>query len=152
MHHNDLERLIDRKLAELPQPVAPPTLVPRVLAAIETRLARPWYQRAWRTWPPALQAASAAGFLAGAVLALGLVEPVVQTLWGQGLGALQGIGGSGIAHLRALLEATEVLRHILVEPLFTYVLAVGLLTGMASTALSLALKRLASLGEGVSQS
>ena len=152
MHRDDLERLIDEKLGELSQPVAPPTLVPRVLAAIDARLARPWYQRAWRTWPPTLQAASAAGLLAVALLALALVEPVVQTLWSQRLGALQGIGSSGIAHLRALLEATEVLRRILVEPLFAYALAVGLVTGMALTALSLALTRLASLGGGVSES
>ncbi len=151
MHPSDLERLIDRKLGELPQPVAPPTLLPRVLAAIEARLTQPWHQRAWRTWPPALQVASAIGLLAVAFLALVLVEPVVPALWGQGLHALQGIGSSGIAHLRALLEAAEVLRRILVEPLFAYALPVGLLAGVALTALSLALKRLASLGGGVSE-
>ena len=44
-----------------------------------------------------------------------LIDPLVQTLWGRGLGTLQEIRGSAIAHLRALLAATEVLRRILVR-------------------------------------
>ena len=151
MYRNDLEWLIDGKLGQLPEPVAPATLLPRVLAAIEAHLARPWYRRAWRTWPQALQAVSAAGLLVAALLSLGLFEPVAQTFWPQGLGTFQEIGGSVSVHIRALLEATQVLRRMLVEPIFAYALAFGLLSGMAAAALGLALKRVAPL-EGVSES
>src|SRR6187402_633456 len=56
----DLERHVDRVLADLPPLGAPDTLLPRVLAAVEAWAERPWYQRAWLTWPVGLQVASAA--------------------------------------------------------------------------------------------
>jgi hypothetical protein len=59
-----LEQWLHRELARLPAPRAPRTLLPRVLAAIE----RPWYARAWRTWPAAARAtalATAVALLAG---------------------------------------------------------------------------------------
>jgi len=49
-----LEREIHRELAALDPPRAPATLLPRVLAAVD----RPWYGRAWLTWPMAAQVAS----------------------------------------------------------------------------------------------
>lgn len=65
MEPADLERLIDRELRALPSPAAPRTLLPRVMSAVEAAEAeRPWYARAWRTWPPAWQIASLLLFLA----------------------------------------------------------------------------------------
>src|SRR5580765_1932286 len=51
MYPDDLDRLVDRELRELPTPRAPRTLLPRVLAAVEHLTRRPWYARAWLTWP-----------------------------------------------------------------------------------------------------
>ena len=73
-----LEALIDCELKQLPELAAPPSLLPRVLAAIRQRLSIPWYRRAWQTWPRGLQAASLAllvAMLVGiSVAALGLRE------------------------------------------------------------------------------
>jgi hypothetical protein len=68
---HELERIVGRALAELPAPRAPRTLLPRVLAAAVRLAPRPWYTRAWFTWPRAWQAASVAALaviVAGAVL------------------------------------------------------------------------------------
>ena len=56
----ELEQHVDRALADLPALTAPGTLLPRVLAAVQAWAGRPWYQRAWLTWPVGLQVASAA--------------------------------------------------------------------------------------------
>lgn len=58
MEPGDLERLVDRELKRLPGPRAPRTLVPRVMAAVETAAQTPWYRRAWFTWPIGWQVAS----------------------------------------------------------------------------------------------
>ena len=49
-----LQELIARRLRELPECPAPPALIPRVLAALETQRL-PWWQRAWPAWPPLVQ-------------------------------------------------------------------------------------------------
>ncbi len=64
---DELEREVDRELSALGARRAPSTLLPRVLAAA----GRPWYHRAWLTWPVAAQAASVVAMLA---FALGLVS------------------------------------------------------------------------------
>jgi hypothetical protein len=56
MHSADLERLVDAELRSLPTPYAPRTLLPRVLSAAQNWTLRPWYARAWFTWPLAWQA------------------------------------------------------------------------------------------------
>jgi hypothetical protein len=56
----ELEQRVDRALAELPPLAAPDTLLPRVLAAVQSWAERPWYQRAWLTWPMGMQVASVA--------------------------------------------------------------------------------------------
>ena len=58
MTFGDLERHVARELRRLPSPVAPHTLLPRVLAAVDAWARRPWYTRAWFTWPAGWQAAS----------------------------------------------------------------------------------------------
>lgn len=55
-----LEAAIDRELKALPPHRAPATLAPRVLAALARRAPRPWYRRAWQTWPWPLQVTSLA--------------------------------------------------------------------------------------------
>lgn len=59
-----LATFVDRELKALPPLTAPPSLAPRILAAIAARASLPWYRRAWQTWPVPLQAASFASLLA----------------------------------------------------------------------------------------
>lgn len=59
----DLEQRVDRELRRLPPPRAPHTLLPRVLAAVEAWVNRPWYTRAWFTWPLGWQVASVAALV-----------------------------------------------------------------------------------------
>jgi len=68
-YKNQLEAAIDRELQGLGELPAPATLSSRIMYAIEQRAARPWYRRAWESWPMPLRAASLAGLLA----AFGLV-------------------------------------------------------------------------------
>ena len=68
MNEDDLERLAHRELRRLPDPRAPRTLLPRVMAAVEAWSRRPWYTRAWFTWPLGWQIAS---IVALALVALG---------------------------------------------------------------------------------
>jgi hypothetical protein len=73
MHPAELEILVDRELRRLPAPRAPLTLLPRVMAAVQEWSRRPWYTRAWFSWPVAWQAVSIAVLtllVAGAVLLL----------------------------------------------------------------------------------
>ena len=53
-----LESEIDRELKALPELVAPPSLLLRVMAAIESRLNLPWYRQSWQGWTLALRAVS----------------------------------------------------------------------------------------------
>ena len=53
-----LESEIDRELKALPDLMAPHSLFLRVMAAIEKRLALPWYRQSWQGWPVALRAVS----------------------------------------------------------------------------------------------
>ena len=150
MDSNDLEQLIGRRLAALPRPVAPPTLWPRVLAAVGSHLARPWYQRAWRTWPAALRAASLGLFLA-ALLGSAFVEAMASGLWSRVPGLIQSVNGSVTTGAWVLLTAADVLRRTLVEPIAVYVLALGLMTGTAAAALGVVLRQVVTQG-GISQS
>jgi hypothetical protein len=59
----DLERLIDRELSGLPQPRAPRTLMPRVLAATAHSSATAAAPTGWSTWPRQWQIASIAALL-----------------------------------------------------------------------------------------
>jgi hypothetical protein len=52
----DLERLIGRALAQLPDLQAPETLFHRVMLAVHVRARRPWWRRSWQGWPAGLQA------------------------------------------------------------------------------------------------
>ena len=58
MMFDELERRVHQELRRLPSPLAPDTLLPRVLAAVDAWARRPWYTRAWFTWPLGWQIAS----------------------------------------------------------------------------------------------
>jgi hypothetical protein len=71
----DLEPRVHRALRALPLPAAPPTLLPWLMAIV----GRPWYARAWLTWPRVAQAASIVG-LVGVLAGLAFVATSAESL------------------------------------------------------------------------
>jgi uncharacterized membrane protein YbjE (DUF340 family) len=53
-----LQAEVDAVLKGLPQRTAPRTLLPRVMAAIQSRAVVPWYRQSWQMWPAVLRAVS----------------------------------------------------------------------------------------------
>ncbi len=51
MNPDELEKFIHRTLRSLPDRHAPATLEARVLAALESRAAIPWWHQSWSYWP-----------------------------------------------------------------------------------------------------
>lgn len=80
MDRADLERRIGWQLHQLPAPGAPATLLPRVMAAVQAWATRPWYQRAWTTWPAGWQAAAFVVLTATAVGAWMLAPAIAGIL------------------------------------------------------------------------
>jgi hypothetical protein len=149
----DLERLIDRELQALPTPRAPHTLLPRVLAAAERLAMRPWYSRAWFTWPRPLQGAFAAVLLLGVGLAsaalwLPMGEVVRELGWWPGTPALTEVVAIP-RWLSAPWDASRIVWRVLVEPVIGYLVMFVLVMSGACVAFGTALDRVA-LG-GVSE-
>ncbi len=65
-----LEQLIHRELSKLPPRDAPATLIPRVLAQIQARARKHWWQCPWTYWPWPLKVLSLPLFLSSAVGAI----------------------------------------------------------------------------------
>jgi hypothetical protein len=71
-----LEQSIHRELRKLPELSAPPSLLPRVRAAIAARERLPWWQKSWFQWPVMARFASVAliaGFVKLGLFAVGEV-------------------------------------------------------------------------------
>lgn len=128
----ELERLIDRDLQAIPAPPAPPTLLPRVMAAVRaSERPQPWYSRAWRTWPLAWQVTSAALLLAvfgGAVL----LAPALRAAF-DAVPLVVNVRAEAAETARSIEAATtttRVLWRTLVAPVVPY--AFGLVTLMCA--------------------
>jgi hypothetical protein len=150
MNNMDLENLIHRRLQELPMPAAPPSLFPRVLAAVQRRLERPWYERSWPNWPRPLQVLSVAA-LATVFAGLVALEPLLGTAWNAILSSFDPAMGQIWGDIRASLRAAEVFRRALVVTGLGYVAVLGFMMGTACAMLGAALTRVAGLG-GASES
>jgi hypothetical protein len=117
--------VVGARLRELPLPAAPGTLLPRVMAAAHEWARRPWYSRAWFTWPLGWQAASIAllGVLcvlgAGAVLLLPSVASAAARL--------------------ASVNAVLILWRTFVRPVAPYAFAFAALMGVACAVFGAAL-------------
>jgi hypothetical protein len=145
MHPLDPERFADvvgARLRQLPIPAAPHTLLPRVLAAAQKLARRPWYARAWFTWPRACQALSIAtlGALgASAVLLLPGVEGAaarIATAYAAGMGGdVIGIAG----RLEVTINATAILWRTVVRPIAPYAFAFAALMCLACAVFGAAL-------------
>ena len=85
---------IHRELRQLPPRKAPPTLMPRVLAAIEAQAHQPWWKKSWANWPgwmrvlflavtlPTVVAVLYAGFLVGGGFSFGAMANQVGEWFG----------------------------------------------------------------------
>ncbi len=103
----DLERLIDGELKRLPAPQAPPSLLPRVLAAAAASAETPWYARPWFTWPRAWQVASAV-----LLVALGVGLAMLLTASPRTAVVMQhGDVGSGFSRISTPAAATVETKH-----------------------------------------
>ena len=123
----ELESLVNRELARLPRPTAPPWLAPRILAAISQRHREPWHRRPWRTWPPTLKLAT--GVLCACIVWLG------TDAWR----AIEFVDPPEV------VLAAGALWRLVVQPASVYLAALGLAMVVASaaccTALSLMLRQ-----------
>ena len=141
----DLESLASRELSQLPLPRAPQTLLPRVLAAVHQWAQRPWYSRAWLTWPVGWQIASVAALLllavTGAVL-LPLAQTAAIDLTSGSVASVQ----HNLAVIGQLTEvvvtAGQVLWRTLLQPVLPYAFAIVVLMCVASAAFGAALNYL----------
>jgi type VI protein secretion system component VasF len=109
---HDLEQLIDRELAQLPELRAPRTLLPRVMHA--TGVAHP-AAGGWFTWPLAWQALSLASMVV-IVLGAANVWPVAADTLAALLSALSGDSssrlGSAIRHGEAIVAAADTMWRV----------------------------------------
>lgn len=119
MPFDDLEERIDDELRRLPLPLAPETLLPRVLAAVDAWARRPWYSRAWFTWPLGWQAAS-----------IVFVALAAAALW---------LAPSAPAPVAATTSAGAVIWRTLFEPLLGYVVGLVVLMALACAVFGAAL-------------
>ena len=140
----ELEKHVDRALADLPPLTAPGTLLPRVLAAVQAWAERPWYQRAWLTWPAGLQAASVALLIllvAGGALAMPLVQAqgahLVAFISARLPIDLPNLGAS----LRVTAIALVLAWRALVQPLLLLVVPIAFMAILAGAAILTALNR-----------
>ena len=122
MPFDDLERRVHAELRRLPAPLAPATLLPRVLAAVDAWARRPWYERAWFTWPLGWQIVSAAA-LALAVYGTWNLPPLP-------------------ASIVATTNAGGVIWRTLIEPLLGYVVGLVVLMCLACAQFGAALNYL----------
>jgi len=145
MDPDELASLIDRELRDLPGPRAPRSLLPRVLQAV-AEAQRPWYARAWRTWPSAWQAASVVAcalFLGAAALSLPVVQTAVMDYTAPAVAPVADAVQPVASRLVAAGRATEIIWRVVVWPVATVALVPVFLMLAASLALGAALRRLA---------
>ena len=146
MNPADLERVIDRKLKQLPMPLAPHTLLPRVLAAVQEWSLRPWYRRAWFTWPMVWQFAA----IGAVVLAAAGAAVLLPTAQAAAAGATSTLTAGVIGRITSVAEwagvttaAGRILWGTLVEPLLPYLFALVTLMCLACAAFGAVLNRVA---------
>jgi hypothetical protein len=140
----DLETLVGQELRRLPMPRAPHTLLPRVMAAVQAWAARPWYERAWFTWPLWWQVAS----IAALILIVGggaMVLPRTIAVAGAAASTFTGRVMEDVAPVTQLAEGTtnaaRVIWRVVLEPVAVYALAIVLLMWLACAAFGAALSR-----------
>lgn len=137
----DLERRIDVALKRLPVPAAPPSLVPRVMAAVETVQRAPWYRREWVRWPRAWQAASALAAASLVALLVWWVPSLEAPSW------LSAPSGQDVAAVTTRVEPTlvamQILWRVVFEPFVPWFFALAMLMCVAVVVIGITLNYLA---------
>lgn len=132
MNPADLERLVDREMKALPAPRAPHTLLPRVMAAVEALARRPWYRRAWFTWPIGWQIATVS-FAIAALTGLVMLVPDVTSVARQAP-MVADVGGEvseAAQRVETVTTTARVLWRALLAPVVPYAFALVLLMSLA---------------------
>jgi len=142
MNPIDLETRIDRTLRRFPAPRAPRTLLPRVLAAVQEWSQRPWYSRAWFTWPIGGQIVAAAALILVAVGAAFLTMSAQAAIDQSAARLLSGVMPVA-QRAEAMLNAARVVWHAVGEPLAVYAFAVVAVMFLACVAFGTALSHVA---------
>ena len=138
----DLERLVDRALRALPPARAPRTLLPRVMAAVDAAR-RPWYSRAWMTWPAAWQAVSVVALMAavaGGAMLLPSVQQAVAAL--TFVADVKGDVAERARDVEVATTAVRVLWNALLAPVVPYAFGLVLLMCAACAVFGTALNHL----------
>jgi hypothetical protein len=146
MQRADLEQVVHDELRRLPSLEAPSTLLPRVMAAVQQWTLRPWYERAWFTWPLGWQVISLAALvgLAGAgVVAFPSAEHALVTAIAARTVIMTAALGSVLGHAEAAIAAGRIVWRALGEPLVPYAFTVVLLMCLACVAFGTVLNRVA---------
>ena len=120
MKPSDLETLIQRKLAELPAPKAPGTLLPRIMAEVGRTRRSPRRERAWSggIWQrPAFRLFACAALILVGVFAVDWSSGGrVGSTWGQFLTTAEEAAiGAG-----AMVREARVLWRVFLEPIAAY--------------------------------
>jgi hypothetical protein len=130
---------------------APQTLLPRVLAAVEKWSRRPWYARAWVTWPIGLQAASAVTLLllalSGATLLPRVQSIATEAISGVSVGLVREVIGA-VQRAEMTANAVRILWRALFEPFVVYLFGFVALMSLACAACAAALKRVVFVTDG----
>ena len=142
MNPIDLETRIDRTIRRFPAPRAPHTLLPRVIAAVQAWSQRPWYSRAWFTWPIGGQIVAAAALMLVAVGAAFLTMSAQAAIDQTAIRLLSGVMPVA-QRAEAMLNAARVVWRAVGEPLAVYAFAVVAVMFLACVAFGTALSHVA---------
>ncbi len=108
-----LEREIGRVLKALPELTAPPTLAPRVLAALARTSAISWRRRAWQSWPFPLRLLALSFLLAifGTLCygAWAVTQPAELAHGAQMFSGIKTVAGMCLSTLGTLAAAVQVI-------------------------------------------
>jgi hypothetical protein len=144
MSFDDLEKPISRALSDLPAPRAPLTLLPRVMTSVQALAARPWYARAWFTWPLAWQCVSITALLllvAAVALSMPLAGDIGRSTWEAATAGVSNHFAGGLDRVEATMSGARVLWRALVAPVLGYAAIVVILMYLACAAVAVILNR-----------
>jgi hypothetical protein len=133
---------LSRALQQLPTRRAPDTLLPRVMAAVHAWVGRPWYQRAWFTWPLGWQLATVGALVLMTVSTWEFAPPLDmgRTLVRMVPQSVQPLSAGTSSSLSALLTAAGVLWQGL-QPILIVAFVIVAAMATACLAAAVALNR-----------
>ena len=142
---SELERRIGLALRGLRPLASPPTLLPRVMAAVAGARSAPWYSRGWLTWPRAAQAVSLL-LLAATGATIWWAMPAVSA-WADGLTAsaapLVARVSSAAAFAADALAVGRAIWSVVLQPVAIVLVAMAAAASLVAAACWSAINRLA---------